>query len=82
MDMPDLNFMYISFFITIGSFLVGFLIAWNLKDTYDTWVERADYARAVIHPEMYDSEGNFSQEEMIYLRFPEDSDTIEDENEE
>jgi hypothetical protein len=30
---------------------------------------------------MYDEEGNLSGEEMIYLRFPDDDDTIYDEEE-
>jgi hypothetical protein len=52
-----------------------------LKDVYDTWVEKKDYTQAVLHPEMYDEEGNLSGEEMIYLRFPDDDDTIYDEEE-
>jgi|TARA_A100001388_G_scaffold221789_1_gene172526 hypothetical protein len=80
--MTDLTFIYIASFLTVGSFLLGFVISWNLKEVYDSWTQRSDYAKALLHPEMYDADGNLSNEEMIYLRFPEEDDIMYDENEE
>ena len=55
--MADLSFLYIAFFLTIGSFLLGFVSSWNLKSTYDEWKERAEYAAVVMHPEMMGEDG-------------------------
>ena len=55
--MADASFLYIAFFLTVGSFLLGSIVVWNVKDVYDEWRERADYARIVMHPEMYDEDG-------------------------
>ena len=79
--MADPAFIYIVSVLTVGAFLIGFALSWQLKDAYDTWVERKDYTQAVLHPELYDNEGNLSDEEMIYLRFPEEDDILYDENE-
>ena len=53
--MDQISFYYLAFFLTIGSFLLGFVVSWNLKHVFDTWEEKADYAAEVIHPEMYDA---------------------------
>ena len=79
--MADPAFIYIVSVLTVGAFLIGACLSWQFKDVYDTWVEKKDYTQAVLHPEMYDEEGNLSGEEMIYLRFPDDDDTIYDEEE-
>ena len=70
----DYSFLYISFFLTIGSFLVGFLISWNIKAAFDEWQSKADYAKIVMHPEMYDQNGYVLNEELLSVRFtdPED----------
>tara|TARA_A200000159_G_C7266525_1_gene315338 strand:+ start:103 stop:345 length:243 start_codon:yes stop_codon:yes gene_type:complete len=79
--MADPAFLYIVTVLTVGAFLIGFAISWQLKDVYDNWMHRKDYTQAVLHPELYDNEGNLSDEEMIYLRFPEEDDILYDENE-
>ena len=80
--MEHLDFLYISLFLTLGSFLLGFLVSWNIKAVYDSWVARADYASMVIHPEMYDENGSLiSPEELMYLRITDDDDTIDDDDE-
>ena len=76
--MEDLSFLYISFFLTVGSFIVGFLVSWNIKAAFDEWQEKADYAKIVMHPEMYDEDGNFHQGDLFYLRLGEEDDTITD----
>ena len=75
--MDQISFYYLAFFLTIGSFLLGFVVSWNLKHVFDTWEEKADYAAEVIHPEMYDADGELaSPDEILYLRFTDVSDTI------
>ena len=81
MLMSDVEFYYISFFLTIGSFLLGFVVAWNIKDVFDQWKERAEYAAMVMHPEMYDEDGAVDPGELIYLRIHDEDDTIDDEDE-
>ena len=78
MLMSDVEFYYISFFITIGSFLLGFVVAWNIKDVFDQWKERAEYAAMVMHPEMYDEDGPVDPSELIYLRIRDEDDTMYD----
>ena len=74
----DYSFLYISFFLTIGSFLVGFLISWKIKAAFDEWQSKADYAKIVMHPEMYDGDGNLVDDDLFYLRYSEEDDTITD----
>ena len=79
--MDQIAFYYLAFFLTIGSFLLGFVVSWNLKHVFDTWEEKADYAEQILHPEMYDADGEplASPDEILYLRFTDVSDTIDDE---
>ena len=79
--MSDVEFYYISFFLTIGSFLLGFVVAWNIKDVFDQWKERAEYAAMVVHPEMYDEDGPVDPGELIYLRIHDEDDIVDDEDE-
>tara|TARA_R100001509_G_scaffold46781_1_gene25277 strand:+ start:258 stop:500 length:243 start_codon:yes stop_codon:yes gene_type:complete len=74
----EFTFLYVAFFLTIGSFLVGFLVSWNIKAAFDEWQEKADYAKIVMHPEMYDTDGNFVEDDLFYLRLTEEDDTITD----
>ena len=73
----DYSFLYISFFLTIGSFLVGFLISWNIKAAFDEWQSKADYAKIVMHPEMYDQQGNWLNEELLHVKFINEEDDDE-----
>ena len=80
--MTDISFLYIAFFLTLGSFFLGFVLSWNLKDVFDEWSERADYAQQVIHPEMYNSEGELANpDEILYLRFTDIDATLDDDEE-
>lgn len=79
--MSDVEFYYISFFLTIGSFLLGFVVSWNIKDVFDEWKERAEYAAMVMHPEMYDQDGPVDPGELIYLRIHDEDDIVDDEDE-
>tara|TARA_R100000234_G_C4981691_1_gene171230 strand:- start:50 stop:292 length:243 start_codon:yes stop_codon:yes gene_type:complete len=80
--MSDVSFYYIAFFLTIGSFLLGFVVSWNLKDIFDEWKARADYAQVVMHPEMMTADGGqVDPTELIYLRITDEDDTLDDEDE-
>jgi hypothetical protein len=77
--MADASFLYIAFFLTIGSFVLGFVASWNLKHVFDVWVDRADYAKVVMHPEMYE-DGELTNEPLIYLHIDDDDDMMFDED--
>ncbi len=79
--MADVSFLYIAFFLTIGSFLLGFVVSWNIKDVFDQWKERAEYAAVVMHPEMQTEDGPVDPTELLYLRITDEDDTIYDEDE-
>jgi len=79
--MSDVSFLYIAFFLTIGSFLLGFVVSWNIKDVFDQWKERAEYAAVVMHPEMQTEDGPVDPTELLYLRITDEDDTIYDEDE-
>ena len=67
--------------MTIGSFILGFIASWNLKEVYDQWIYRASYAEVVMHPEMTDENGDLvNPSELLYLRITEDDDMIFDED--
>ena len=77
--MANASFLYLAFFLTLGSFLLGFLASWNLKHVFDIWLDRADYAKVVMHPEMYE-DGELTNEPLIYLHIDEEDDMMYDED--
>ena len=79
--MDQISFYYLAFFLTIGSFLLGFVVSWNLKHVFDTWEEKADYAAVTIHPEMQGEDGYADPSELLYLRFTDEDATIDDDEE-
>lgn len=72
------SFLFIAFFITIGSFILGGILAWNLKDIFDMWYENSGYAKHILHPEMYDEDGNLHREELMRVRFYEEEEYDEE----
>ena len=78
--MSDISFIYVAFFLTIGAFLLGFMTTWNLKGTFDEWKERAEYAAVVMHPEMMTEDGQVDPSELLYLRFSDEDDILDDED--
>lgn len=78
--MADLSFLYIAFFLTIGSFLLGLIAAWNLKGIFDEWKDRAEYAAVVMHPEMQTEDGYVDPADLLYLRITDEDDMIDDED--
>ena len=78
--MTDISFIYIAFFLTIGSFLLGFVVSWNIKDVFDTWRDNAEYAQIVMHPEMQTEDRPIDPSELIYLRIHNEDDTMYDDD--
>lgn len=78
--MADLTFLYIAFFLTLGSFLLGFIASWNLKHVFDLWLDRAEYAAVVMHPEMQGEDGMVDPSELLYLRIADEDDMMDDED--
>ena len=54
--------------VVIGAFILGVTVSWLAKGYVEDYVENAAYARAVIHPEMLDENGNMIHDEYLYLR--------------
>ena len=54
--------------VVIGAFILGVTVSWLAKGYVEDYVENAAYARAVIHPEMMDANGNIINDELLYLR--------------
>tara|TARA_B100000131_G_scaffold54081_1_gene48998 strand:+ start:608 stop:844 length:237 start_codon:yes stop_codon:yes gene_type:complete len=54
--------------VVIGAFILGVTVSWLAKGYVEDYVENAAYARAVIHPEMMDANGNMIHDELLYLR--------------
>ena len=54
--------------IVLGAFVLGITVSWLAKGYVEDYVENAAYARAVIHPEMLDGDGNMLHDELIYIR--------------
>ena len=70
----------LSVLVVIGAFILGVTVSWLAKGYVEDYVENAAYARAVIHPEMLDSNGNIIHDELIYLRKEKDFYTEFDED--
>ena len=66
--------------MVIGAFLLGVTVSWLAKGYVEDYVENAAYARAVIHPEMLDGNGNIIHDELIYVRKEKDFYTEFDED--
>lgn len=78
--MDNLEFIYISFFLTIGTFMVGFMGGWFANNLFDAWYDKAGYAKHILHPEMYDEDGEILRDELTYLTLLDEDDILEDED--
>jgi len=73
---------YILFFSgigIIGSFLIGGIIGWFLNELTYAFLNKSKNAN--IHPEMFDQNGNVIPDEILAVRFENDYDEIEDDEE-
>ena len=67
-------------FGSIGAFLIGGLVSWTAKEYVDAFIDNAAYAKSIVHPEMLDEDGNVDQSELLYLRFTDNDDTLDAED--
>jgi hypothetical protein len=74
----SLSFLFVAFFITIGSFILGGVLVWNLKDVFDMWYENAGYAKHILHPEMFDENGELYRGDLLRVTFVDDDDYEEE----
>lgn len=65
-------FLFIAFFLTIGAFILGGVLVWNLKDIFDMWYENAGYAKHILHPEMFDENGELYRDDLLRVTFVDD----------
>tara|TARA_B100001996_G_C18666829_1_gene595182 strand:+ start:1182 stop:1421 length:240 start_codon:yes stop_codon:yes gene_type:complete len=65
--------------LTIGAFILGLVTSWLAKGYVEDYIENAAYTKAVIHPEMTDVDGNIIHDELLYMRFQNETDDIDDE---
>ena len=64
----------------IGAFLIGGLVSWTAKEYVDAFIDNAAYAKSIVHPEMLDEDGNVDHSELLYLRFTDNDDTLDAED--
>ena len=79
--LEHIEFIYIAFFLTIGTFIVAFMAGWFANNLFDAWYQNAGYAKSITHPEMLDDEGQILRDELIYLTFRDDDDMLDEEDE-
>jgi hypothetical protein len=65
-------FLFIAFFLTIGAFILGGVLVWNLKDVFDMWYDNAGYAKHILHPEMFDENGELYRDDLLRVTFVDD----------
>ena len=71
--------LFFSFFVISGSFILGSFTGWFLTNLWSQFM----YSKSTqgIHPEFYDEEGMYINEELLAVRFV-DVDDLEDYDEE
>jgi len=79
--LEHIEFIYIAFFLTIGTFVVAFMAGWFANNLFDAWYQNAGYAKSITHPEMLDDDGQILRDELIYLTFSDDDDMLDEEDE-
>jgi hypothetical protein len=79
--LEHIEFIYIAFFLTIGTFILAFMAGWFANNIFDAWYQNAGYAKSITHPEMLDDEGQILRDELIYLTFRDDDDMLDEEDE-
>jgi hypothetical protein len=79
--LDHIEFIYIAFFLTIGTFVVAFMAGWFANNIFDAWYQNAGYAKSITHPEMLDDDGQILRDELIYLTFSDDDDMLDEEDE-
>ena len=44
--------------VVIGAFFLGITVSWLAKGYVEDYIENAAYSKSVVHPEMFDENGN------------------------
>ena len=52
----------------IGAFVLGITVSWLAKGYVEDYIENAAYSKSVVHPEMFDENGNMLHDELIYIK--------------
>lgn len=65
--------------VVIGSFVLGSLVSWVVKDHVEEFISNAAYAKAITHPEMLDENGNILHDELLFLHTHLEDDEDDDE---
>jgi hypothetical protein len=78
--MSSLEFIYVSFFMTLLSFVGGAVLSWMIKDHVEAFIDNAAYAKSITHPEMIDVDGQVLRDELLYLHITDDDDMMEEED--
>ena len=70
---------YISATISFVFFAVGILFGWAANEVkHDQLYAKEIEEQNNMHPEMYDGDGNLVDDDLFYLRYSEEDDTITD----
>ena len=54
--------------VVIGAFFLGITVSWLAKGYVEDYIEKAAYSKSVVHPEMFDENGNMLHDELIYIK--------------
>tara|TARA_B100000965_G_scaffold280896_1_gene238791 strand:- start:3200 stop:3442 length:243 start_codon:yes stop_codon:yes gene_type:complete len=54
--------------VVIGAFFLGITVSWLAKGYVEDYIENAAYSKSVVHPEMFDENGNMLHDELIYIK--------------
>ena len=54
--------------VVLGAFFLGITVSWLAKGYVEDYIENAAYSKSVVHPEMFDENGNMLHDELIYIK--------------
>ena len=54
--------------VVIGAFILGLVTSWLAKGYVEDYIENADYAKSIVHPEMLDEDGMIVSDDLLYIR--------------
>tara|TARA_R100001510_G_C7630038_1_gene189064 strand:+ start:412 stop:654 length:243 start_codon:yes stop_codon:yes gene_type:complete len=54
--------------VVMGAFFLGITVSWLAKGYVEDYIENAAYSKSVVHPEMFDENGNMLHDELIYIK--------------
>jgi hypothetical protein len=66
-------------FVILGSLLLGITIGWIANDVFGFYLQ-AQQPPIQLHPELYDDEGMMIRQELYSVRFVDDEEVYEDDD--